>query len=338
MTSSIRNNTYYALTFGLVLLIFGACFIITMSEAFIENSGILSTAITLDLALTTPLLYFLLIRKKPIPKTTIVPIFIAGLVVAGLILPTQEQQLLGVLKTFALPAVELGVIAFLFIKVRQTVQEFRKFNTGDIDFLNVLRSSVGKVFGKGILSQVLASEISVFYYTFFSWKSKAISSGSTFTYHRKGSKLAMIWVFVFLIVAETFILHLLLALWKPWIAWVMSAASIYTVFLLIAHLKACLQRPIIVQPDQIQIRNGLLGDTNIPFDTIELVTDQLKTIEKADQKQKLDIFDTPNLAIKLRSPNIISGPYGKTTRYKTLLLMVDDRAEFVARINQELPN
>lgn len=336
MTNSIRNNTYCAITFGVVLLIFGACFLISISEAFIENSGVLSTAITFDLALSTPLIYFLLIRKKAIPKTTVIPVFIAGLVVASLILPAKEQQLLGVIKTFVVPVVELGVIGLLFIKIRQTVQEFRHHNTKDIDFLTVVRLSVGKVFGEGILGQVLASEIAVFYYAFFSWKSSAVKNGSAFSYHRKSSKLAMIWVFVFVIVAETFILHLLLALWKPWIAWVISAASIYTLFLLIAHLKACIQRPIIVLADRIQIRNGLLGDTEIPFDTIEVVTDQLKTIEKADQKQKLDIFDTPNLALTLKNTNTIAGPYGKTTRYKTLLLTIDDHSEFLTFVNQEL--
>lgn len=329
MTSFIRNNTYYAATIAIVLLIFGTCFLITISEAFVENSGMLSIAITLDLAVTTPLIYFLLIRRKAIPKATVVPVFIAGLIVASFILPSNNQQLLAMLKTFALPVVELGVIGFIFIKVRQTVLEFRKQEASDIDFLSVLRLSVDSVFGKGIVSKVLTTEIAVFYYALFSWKSKTVGTGSSFSYHRKSSKLAMIWVFVFLIVTETFILHLLLVLWKPWIAWVMSAISIYTLFLLIGHLKACIQRPIIVMEDRIQIRNGLLGDTEILFDMIENVTDQLKTDEKTDLKKKLDAFDTPNVSIALKNVNSIKGPYGKTTAYQTLLLSVDDPKEFM---------
>ena len=77
----------------------------------------LSSAITFDLLITTPILYYLIIRKRSIPKTTIIPVFILGIIVASIILPQAHQGYLELVKTWFLPLLELGVFTYLVVMI-----------------------------------------------------------------------------------------------------------------------------------------------------------------------------------------------------------------------------
>ena len=54
-----------------------------------EHSWLVSNAILIDLIISVPLVDWLIIRKTRIPPVTTVPVFVIGLVVAGLILPVS---------------------------------------------------------------------------------------------------------------------------------------------------------------------------------------------------------------------------------------------------------
>ena len=71
------NRTMIALGVTLSLFIV-LTLIMTSSKVGVSNT--LDIAITADLLITIPLIYFLLIRKTSVPKTTVVPIMILGLI------------------------------------------------------------------------------------------------------------------------------------------------------------------------------------------------------------------------------------------------------------------
>ena len=71
MNRAIHINSN-VINFGIPFALLGAL-ILLMKSSFLNGNDILNFAITADLLLTVPLVYFLLIRKSKIPKTTVIP-------------------------------------------------------------------------------------------------------------------------------------------------------------------------------------------------------------------------------------------------------------------------
>jgi len=78
------------INFGIPLILLGILVFLMKSSILPQNSAI-GLAITLDLLLTVPLVYFLLIRKSNIPKTTVVPVMIVGLLIGSTLLPAARN-------------------------------------------------------------------------------------------------------------------------------------------------------------------------------------------------------------------------------------------------------
>lgn len=76
--------------FGLPILFIAVLIFVVKSPIFDLNKERMSFAITMDLLIIIPLIYFLLIRKTTISKTTIVPLLIFGLVIGTYILPEEN--------------------------------------------------------------------------------------------------------------------------------------------------------------------------------------------------------------------------------------------------------
>ena len=90
----------FLLILSLVLLI--------QSTYFSESADLLANAVTIDILLIVPLVYFLIICKRDIPKFTVLSMFVLGLVILSYTLPKENQQLLDLIKTYFLPILELS--------------------------------------------------------------------------------------------------------------------------------------------------------------------------------------------------------------------------------------
>ncbi len=74
MNTTIRLNRNL-INFGIPLALLGTL-ILLMKSSFLNGNDTLNFAITADLLLIVPLVYFLLIRKSEIPNTTVIPVMI----------------------------------------------------------------------------------------------------------------------------------------------------------------------------------------------------------------------------------------------------------------------
>src|SRR5258708_20178995 len=105
--TSIPNKPNWTLAIGLPVLVMIACTIIVFSPVFLLKPDALSTGITLDLTLTAPLLYFLVIRGSRVPKMTVVRVFIACILLAGLFLHNRPHSFLSLLQTSVHPLAQI---------------------------------------------------------------------------------------------------------------------------------------------------------------------------------------------------------------------------------------
>jgi hypothetical protein len=170
MTQRIKSAPYYG-----VLISFLALYFLIHSESYVHFPGKLSFAITTDLILTIPLLYFLLIRKTNIPKLTVVPVFILGLILGSVFIPKEQQGFLDLIKAWVLPIVELSVLTIIFIQFRKIKQTVSVQTQNGLDFYTSLKMVTSEILPKRF-SLFFATELAVFYYAIFKWRIPKLKS------------------------------------------------------------------------------------------------------------------------------------------------------------------
>lgn len=290
---------------------------------------------TFDLLFTTPLIYFFIIRNTKIPKTTIVPVFILGIVIASIILPSQNQYYLSLVKTWFLPVVEISVLTYLIITIRKAIKAFKLKSEGNPDFFTAAKEA-GNSFLPARVSVLFATELSMFYYGFINWKKRSLNENE-FSYYKETSTRMLLVVFIFLVLIETFAVHLLVQQWSTTIAWVLTIVSAYACFQLIGIHKSIPQRPIVITNESLLLRNGIMAETSIKLDQILNIEIYKKSIEKEDGINFLSPFkdaEGHNVLISLKSPETISGFYGIKKEYTRLALFVDEPEKFVTQMEQ----
>jgi hypothetical protein len=311
--------------------------LLSKSTFLVDNPAIGSFAITFDLLITAPLVYYLLIRKSKIPVTTVVPILIVGLVVGTYVLPIENQYYLNLFKIWGLPIVELFVLSFVIIKVRRSVNTYKQKKQGNTDFYSTLKETCSELIPQKLVP-FLCTEIAVIYYGFLNWK-KHSPKTNEFTYHKNSGTTALIWAIIFMVLVETFVLHILLVRWSNLAAWILSALSIYTAIQLFGFLKSLSQRPITISNNNLIVRYGILAETEIKLQDIDLIELSTSDLKSDKQTKKLSAFgelESHNTIIKLKKEYSLFGLYGIRKKFTNLALYLDDKNEFKNKMEEIL--
>lgn len=310
---------------------------LSKSTIFNANPSILSTGITFDLLLTVPLVYFLLIRKTSIPKTTVVPILIIGIVICTLILPTENQYYLNLFKTWILPIVELSILSFVIFNIRKGIKRYKQNKTESFDFFTTLKSTCYEILPKGLVIPVV-TEIAVFYYGFIYWKKRKLRENE-FTYHKDSGTVTLLIAIIFIVAIETVTIHILLAKWNVIVAWILTCLSIYSGIQIFGFGKSMIKRPISIENNKLFLRYGIMNQTTIDLENIDSIEISSKDIELNKETRKLSFLgelESHNLVIRLKEENTLNGLYGIKRKYKNLALHVDKKNELKERINNAL--
>ena len=327
-------NLSKLLIFGVPLLLIFSMFLLAKSAMFHQNPDTLSLAITLDLLLTLPLVYFLLIRKKNIPKYTVVSAFIIGIIAASLILPKENQYYLSQIKFWVLPIVELTIFSIVFYKLRQMFKAVKKEKESTLDFYSAVMKATKEILPPRI-SSVFATEIAVIYYSILNWRKPKPLQENEFAYHRRSGIREVLSVLMLAIIGETIAIHLLLAQWSLVAAWILTFLSVYTMFQVIGILRSMPRRPIKIGNENLYLRYGLFNDATIPLVDIEEIRLERKGLEFDDNIRMLSSLgeiDSYNVILHLKNQHTMSGLYGFTKIFTTIAFHVDDKNKFEAAL------
>ncbi len=322
----------FVLIASLVLLI--------QSSYFSISPDLLSKAITIDILVIVPLVYFLIIRKRDIPKITVLSMFILGLVVLSYSLPEENQGLLDMVKTYFLPILELGIISLVIYKVVQLTRSYQSQDRSSNDFYTILKEASEEVFPKKVAS-VLVTEISVVYYGFLKWRSKKLEKNE-FSYHKKNALISITAGLTLVIVGETVGLHSWLVQWNPIVGWIITFLSAYTALQFFALTKSILYRPILIdnQSKLIHLRYGYFTDLSLTIDQIESI--ELNSKDLPEDKSvipfsPLGSIGEHNIIIHFKEELRFSGIYGIPRNAKAISIFVDEKERFrkmVLNLNQ----
>lgn len=335
----VHQFRFQNLLFLIPMAIILGCILVANSDLFLLYPQELSTAMTFDLLFTMPLIYYFIIQKRSIPKTTIVPVLIVGIVVASIILPSEHQYYLGQFKTWVLPIVEVSIVTYLVISIRKAIRAFKKENTGNVDFFTAAKSAGGSFLPSGV-STLFATELSMFYYGFLQWNKRPLAVNE-FSYHRTTSTRLMLSVFVFLILVEAVALHLVVQRWSDLAAWILTGLSTYACFQVLGILKSISRRPISIESHKLHLRYGIMAEVSIEWDNIEEAVEYKKEITKEEGIAFLSPFQAAeghNVLISLKESEMISGFYGIKKECQKLVIYVDEPERFVKIVNKKFPS
>jgi hypothetical protein len=144
-----------------------------------------------------------------------------------------------------------------------------------------------------------------------------------FAYHR--SVAPMLWVLASLMVIEAGVLHFLIALWKPWIAAVLSIASLAMLVWLILFIRSFRRRPVELTDAGLIWRVGFLRPVAVPVASIAGLREAWDDALVRDRATlNLALLAWPNVVIDLTEPIML----GKR-RIVRLAHKLDDRDAFV---------
>ena len=327
MNRTIHINRNF-INFGIPLVLLSTLILLVKSP-FFNGNDILSFAITADLLLIVPLVYFLLIRKSEIPNTTVIPVMIIGLLVGSYFLPQQSQTYLSIFKTWILPFLELIVLSYVLYKVRKAVLKFKENKTSTFDFFTTLKKTCYEILPKNAVMLVV-TEIAVFYYGFINWKRREIKVNE-FTYHKDSGIIALLIVTIFIVAIETAVLHILLSKWSNILAWILTFLSIYSGIQILGFLKSLTKRPYKIENGKVFLSYGILSEATINLDDIETIEISSKDIEFDKETRKLSplgSLESHNVVITLKNKSVLNGFYGLKREFKTLAFFVDKKVKF----------
>ncbi|MEQ8472296.1 MAG: hypothetical protein RIC35_13980 [Marinoscillum sp.] len=303
------------------------------------GSGILSLAITADLLITVPLIYYLLVRNTKIPNTTTIPVLIIGMVLGSYFLAAEEQLYLELFKTWILPLIEVTILTVVIVKVRKAINKYKALEDRSPDFYTTLKYTCAQILPKKLVMP-FATEVAVIYYGLINWKSRKLQENE-FTHHKESGTPALMGAFVFIILTETITFHLLLDSWNTVVAWIFTGLSLYTALQVIGFAKSLAQRPITINQNSITLKYGILNEVEIPFTELEDVELSTKELEKAPQTKTLSPLgglESHNVVLYLKSEHELIGLYGLKKRFTVLALHVDKPQEFHESLHAEMTN
>ena len=335
MTLTRRRSLIAFVSLSLVLVLLET-WIATRVEAS-PRPGMLSIAIAIDLVVGVPLLYYLLlVRKKFLPLSSIVPVCILTLLTIRFILPSSEQSSLR-FSDFLIPAIELSVAGFVLFKLRHIIRDVRTARRECLYFPDALRAGIRKSIKSDFVAAIVATEGSMFYLVFAGWFARFRTSRqdvSVYSYHRKSSYL--LWALVALVVVETGGVHIVISIWTQTGAWVFTAISAYTILWLVGHFHAARLQPMIVDDRYIHLRIGLVWRTQMSLSNIVEVRKRMQGDAELDGYVNVAMMGSPDIVVVLQEAVEIEGLFARKRKAKVVGIGVDEPDDLLEDLGNRL--
>lgn len=300
-----------------------------------SSSDALEVAATLDLVFFVPGLYYLLlVRGRGWPVITLLPVFLLGLLLAPIALPEGRQGTLGLLRHAAIPA----ELLLLFLVIRRLAEaRARLHGTIDTDVWIRFRAAARSLAGHSRLADGIAYEGALLWYALFSWRSvpEAAPGSLAFSYHRRSAHGAVVAGLLLALGAEIVPVHLLVALWSPTAAWVVTGLSAYAVLWIVGDYRAVCLRPVVVTDHELLARVGLRWTLRARLGAIASVESTAMTPEEGGAVGlKLALVGSPRVTVRFREPVPALGPYGARRRVSAIEIGVDEPERLMRALHE----
>lgn len=328
--SALASTARTALArFALVAL----SFYVTVQWVFLRRVELLErdlllVALTIDLVLVVPgAFYLIVVRRLGWARVSVLPVLLACVLVAGMLLPAERQTPLRVFE-FAIIPLELGLLGWVFWRLAIVMRSPSRSQS--FDAYDSIRQEAARLVEHPRIAAALATELALFWYAFASWRAgtREQANSRNYSYHRRGGQLAVVIALCFLLAVETMAVHLLLRRWSEWLAWALSLSSLYLMFWLIANARAAVLRPIRLDEEHLTVRCGLGWSARIRRADIAAVV----VAEPELPRLSAAYLAQPRQWLLLRSEYPAEGPYGMRREIRAIGIAVDEAADLASRL------
>lgn len=332
---------------GFAILFAAAAFSIVCAEWWIVHSllfqrdgDVVAVGITLDLVVVIPALYyFMVLRPGKSSPLYLVPCFAACVALAARLIPAAEHQTLLSLKRLS-PMLEVLVLAALASRFREFCRSYCAAKSSAVYFTDALFSGFQKALSDRAVFIIAFVEFFLIYFSFAGWflKPPAANAGQRqFTYHKKSGYVSIMGILLFVLIVETFALHMIVMRWSVLIAWILTVLSLYSALWLVGDYHAIRVHPIIITPERLYLRTGLRWRADIPMENVEGVEIGSAKNPKAPDYLRASIL-WPRATLILKTPVEIHGLFGRKKKASRIGLSVDDPEALRAALSHTSEN
>lgn len=343
----IRRKTYHLLIFLLLL----AC-----SDLFVTHAAVfqpLPRAVVLvvvsDFVLTAPfLVYWVVLRRNPGTMWRIIPVELMGLRFLHFVIPGRYSLYLkwidnGIVLLELLFAAVLIFFMIKFMTRIPTVIKYFKKQWREVPlFLKTLRESCVHIFGEKRWIDVITEDLAMWYYCFFSWKKKKRTQEASFGFYKTSGYTHVFIMLLHLIFFEAIADHLLLRIWSPLAAWIMTLCDLQVFLYVIADYRAIRREPLILGEQKMHIQKGIRGMVSVDYGLIKTI----QRVKKQPKEMKKSSFnlspvgslfgDEPQFEMLLKDPVTVIRLLGIKKNVERIYIKVDEPGAFLKAITQKI--
>jgi len=300
--------------------------------------------IAFDLLVMLPLLYIFIhrkVRKKALLGG--ISLIAFGILVGAIIIPSEHQQIWThfiswryVLLAFLVLA-ELTLITFviyaLLSKRRSSINTLESQDEYQCQTESRLHQLICSTFGPSITTRFILLEMRMWLYCFGGKRRLQITADKQAYYYDKQYENASTQQgFLFLIGAELPIAHVLIHLYSPTLALVITALSVYGFCFLVAEYRATLYRPISISHDVLHLKYGLLTNTKIPLNQIASVQPAKQGVKAQKGRWRFKGSGDVNVCIQMKPHSILQGLF-RQEHVEEIYLGVNNPQHFIQELN-----
>lgn len=324
--SVLTNRKYQPVTafLALAFLINATGSILSRQHFNGEANWLVPYAACFDMTVTVPTLYYLLVVRRGLQTATSLFLLVClCLLRASFVFPAILHG--GLVLTGA----EAGIIVLICLRIRQGMRAAAAL-PGTSDPLQQIEAACKAVIPISKAAHLMASELAVFYYALFSWRSRASRPQvKTFTTHNKGGHAVLLIVLACFMPIETPILHLVLARWNPTAAWIFTALGVYGFIWIIGLSRSLVLRPVVVSESGLEMSKGFLWQVRVPWsDVLDVRRAGPTAGVAAPGLLNIAIGGMPDFVVDLAHPVIAHGSFGMTRRVTAVGLSIDGAESF----------
>ncbi len=285
----------------------------------------------LDALIVLPLVCWWAIKDKKEAAVKALAYTCLAVLVGSYIIPDTEKVIWPYLESSrylvlaGFVVMEILTVATVIIAIRAGLKR------GD-DVDEAIRQPVERLFGTGVLAQVMQLEARVWTWLLFGHRLTSAENQDkhriqTFSVHNKDGAQSNALGFILLIAFEIPIVHLLLHfIWSPLAANIISGLTVFSLVFFIAEYRAMAARSVTIEKNDVVIRYGVFNPYRVPLAAIQTVSPSTGFIRRAKHIKRFNFAGDPNIVITLNTR--VTG-----TDCHTLYLGLDNPGLFIEQLN-----
>lgn len=325
-------------------------------------NNIVGLVTALDFVIFLPLaLYFFGFRKR-VPWLVLGAFIFWGLLLANWIIPFGANAYLTYFNrsviVFEAGIIVLELVLFTAVikRLPSLLKNYKKEKNTHYHFLLSFSAAIKNTFSFKnkklntfqFVLHILATDISVIYYSLFSWRKKEPiihkGQGRAFTFHKDGDYLGVFFMLLFTITCEIIVLHIFVSYFiSPTAAWVLTVLDTQALLFIISDYQAIRLSPVVLDSKGINFQKGIRQYGFISWCVVNEVTHNTKTLKEVDKDRKgitlaLHGFEKKQIpyVIKLKEPIEIRQIFGFKKTIQSIYVKMDDVQGFNETVHSYL--